>query len=213
VPNLFHVQVNDAFYESIDGELVMTKWRGMPLVRYNLQDRVQFYSWKAACLLCSEAEPRSKSFWIAMSNLPMTDMISVAGRTGGCVFLCESIIYETMLQDVFLQSSISSKSTGLFVVWTENNKGQQFLCWQIELKSDIAIPNEEEVEVIYREFVKLMCQQQNVFKNDYENLYKRFERDGLRVFKFFFSTFPHLSEHPYLTTGFKRKLIVEKGPI
>ena len=213
IPNLFHVQVEDALYESIEGELVMTKERGLPLVRYNLQDRVDFFSWKTACLMCAEAEPKSRAFWQNFANLPMTDFISVAGRTSGCVFLCESIIYETMLQDVFLQSSLSQLSTSVFVVWTENIKGQQVLCWQVELKEGVAEPTPAEVDVIYAEFIKLMSEQHSVFQDDYESLYRPFEGEGLRVFKFFFSPNSHLSEHPMLTNSYKRKMIVPVGPI
>ncbi len=40
IPNLYHAQREDTFYEIVDGELVVTRWQGIPLARYNLKDRV-----------------------------------------------------------------------------------------------------------------------------------------------------------------------------
>jgi phenylacetate-CoA ligase len=46
VPHLFHYCAPDAYLETIDGELCVTRWQGIPIVRYNLHDRVRLYRWR-----------------------------------------------------------------------------------------------------------------------------------------------------------------------
>ena len=46
VPHLFHYCAPDAYLETMDGELCVTRWQGIPIVRYNLHDRVRLYRWR-----------------------------------------------------------------------------------------------------------------------------------------------------------------------
>jgi phenylacetate-CoA ligase len=45
-PHFFHHADPDTYLESIDNELCVTKWQGIPLVRYNLHDSVRLYYWQ-----------------------------------------------------------------------------------------------------------------------------------------------------------------------
>ena len=46
IPHFFHYTDQDAYLEVVNDELVITKWQCVPLVRYNLHDKVKLYSWK-----------------------------------------------------------------------------------------------------------------------------------------------------------------------
>ncbi len=45
IPHFFHQADPDVYLETIDGELCVTKWQGIPLLRYNLHDSAVLYDW------------------------------------------------------------------------------------------------------------------------------------------------------------------------
>ena len=212
VPNLYHAQLEGMYLEAVHDELVITKWQGVPLVRYNLEDKVQFLSWKGLCLAVADDDPANERPWSDLAGLDLPDVIAVSGRSKGCVFLCGSNIFETMLHEVLLRSSLKEISTGAFIAWTGLAKGQQVLSWQVELKRGVAPPTGERLETLHREFVALLSEQQPEFRDDYEKFYRPLEGEGLRIFQFHFCEGPALSDHPRYASGVKRKVIVEDGP-
>ncbi len=211
IPNLFHIKpLNSHLYlEQINDELVITKWQGLPLVRYNLQDRCKIFSWEKLCLLAASFDKTQKELWLKRKDENLGDVIAIWGRSKGCIFLCGSNIFETMLQEVVLKSSLAPLITGAFVVWVELQMGRQILHWQIELKSGVEEPSND----IHSEFVELLCQQQPEFSDDYDKFYRPCENEGLRIFKFHFCKDKTLSESIQYNTGIKKKIIVEFGPI
>jgi phenylacetate-CoA ligase len=213
IPNLFHFRSSKTYLEIVNDEMIITQWQGLPLVRYNLQDHVQFFGWKTLCQEIRRDDPNRAAFWSALESAALPDVISITGRSQGCLFLCGSNIFEPMLQAALLQSLISQISNGAFVVWTESRHGQQVLCWQIELKNGQAAPNAELCETFHAELVDLLGKQQPEFAEDYERFYRPFESQGLRIFQFHFSAFGELSGHPQYQTGIKRKTIIPAGPL
>lgn len=213
IPNLYHLQPNGGYFEVIQDELVITKWQGLPLLRYNLEDRVRMMAWNDLCLALAAEDTARQAIWSGLAQLPLPDVISVSGRSKGCVFLCGSNIFESMLQEVLMESSLRSESTGAFVAWSEVVQGQQVLIWQIELKPGCATPTGERLDAIYREFVDRLGVVQPEFKEDYEKFYRPFEAAGLRIFRFHFTASPGLSDHQKYASSVKRKIIIENGPI
>jgi phenylacetate-CoA ligase len=211
IPNLYHAQLEDVFLEVVNEELVITKWQGIPLVRYNLEDRVQIFRWKTLCATIAAADPNHAAMWKQFAVLDLTDVLSVTGRSQGCVFLCGSNVFESMLQQVLLHTEHREKFTGSFVVWSEVERGQQQLHWQIELKPGHPAPEGETLKTLHAEFVTLLSKQQPEFGEDYEKFYRPAEKDGLNIFRFYFNESPSLSEKFQAAT--KRKIIVEKGPL
>jgi phenylacetate-CoA ligase len=211
IPNLYHAQIDDVFLEVVNDELVVTKWQGIPLVRYNLEDRVQIFQWRKLCQNIAQADPAGAAQWNQFADLPLTDVLSVSGRSQGCVFLCGSNVFESMLQQVLLQTEHREKFTGTFVVWAEVEQGQQQLHWQIELKPGQAAPEGEALKSLHAEFVTLLSQQQPEFGEDYEKFYRPAEKDGLNIFRFYFHEHPTLADK--FASSTKRKIIVEKGPV
>ncbi len=211
IPNLFHVNsMNSNLYlEQINDELVITKWQGLPLVRYNLQDKCKLFSWETLCMLAASFDRSQEALWLKRKDEKLGDVIAIWGRSKGCIFLCGSNIFETMLQEVILKSSLAPLITGAFVVWIDLQMGRQILHWQIELKSGVKEPSND----IHSEFVELLCKQQPEFADDYDKFYRPSEDDGLRIFQFHFCKDKTLSESIAYNTGIKKKVIVENGPI
>ena len=193
IPNLYHVAGDGSFYEVVNGELVITRWQGIPLARYNLKDFVQLYSWPVLCRALASADHDNARFWIDMAEQPLTDIMSVAGRAHGCLFLCGSNVFETMLEKVFSKSGLRALSTGVFCAWTELDRGRQVLYWQVELSEGQDEPSESEVRSLHAQIVELLGQEQPEFADDHERFYRPFEQDGLRIFRFIFTPAPRLS--------------------
>ena len=211
IPNLFHINsLNSNIYlEQIDDELIITKWQGLPLVRYNLQDKCKIYSWETLCLIAASYDKTQEDYWLKMKSEKVGNVLAIWGRSKGCIFLCGSNIFESMLQEVVLRSSLAPIITGAFVVWVELQMGRQILHWQIELKAGVQEPSYD----IHSEFVNLLSQQQPEFSDDYEKFYRPSEDDGLRIFQFHFCKDKTLSDSIPYNTGIKKKIIVENGPI
>jgi phenylacetate-CoA ligase len=212
VPNLYHAQLEETYLEAVNDELVVSKWQGVPLVRYNLEDKVMFLSWKNICLAIARNDSANARRWASLAELDLPDIVAVSGRSKGCVFLCGSNIFDTMLQEVLLRCSLKELSTGAFIAWTGLSSGRQVLSWQIELKKRVAPPCGETLEALHREFVALLSEQQPEFRDDYERFYRPLEGGGLRIFQFHFCESPALSDHPKYALGIKRKVLVEDGP-
>ncbi len=191
---------------------MVTKWQGVPLVRYNLEDKVQFLSWKELCRAVAADDPANERSWSGLAELDLPDVIAVSGRSKGCVFLCGSNIFETMLQETLLRSGLKELATGAFIAWTGLADGRQMLSWQVELKPGVAPPSGERLEALHGEFVALLGEQQPEFADDYEKFYRPLEGEGFRIFRFHFCESPALSHHPRYAAGVKRKAIVDDGP-
>jgi phenylacetate-CoA ligase len=211
IPNLYHVQRGETFYEVVDGKLVITRWQGIPLARYDLKDRVSLFSWPVLCRILAAADVPSAALWNRLADEPLTDVMSVAGRAQGCLFLCGSNIFESMIEDVFLRSDLRHLGTGAFCVWTELDGGQQVLWWQVELDAGRVQPDEIEVLRLHHQLVRLLGEQQPEFAEDYAKFYRPFEQRGFRIFRFHFTPAPTLSERQ--REAVKRKIIVERGPL
>lgn len=211
MPNFFHLnyQYQSQYFERINGELVITTWQGLPLVRYNLQDRVQFFSWKHICeVMVSElTDARQKKLWDFLGSQALPDVVAVYGRTQGCLFLCGTNVFDSMLEEVVLESSLlASKRTGHFVVWISEANAQQQLHWQIEVQ-DPSLINDEFVHKVYAEFCDSLGRLQPEFKEDFEKLYSRANKPEERIFQFHFCAPGTVEKHPKYHTGIKRKLI------
>ena len=212
VPNLYHLQPGETLFEVVNDELLVSKWQGVPLVRYNLEDRVQMFDWSGFCEKIASLDPAVAPTLRAMAREALPPIIAVSGRSKGCVFLCGSNIFESMLHEVFLKSSLKAKSTGTFLAWTEARGGQQLLALQIELRPGQAAPTGNELDRLHTEWVELLREQQPEFGLDYDKFYRAAEAEGLRLFKFHFCETPHLTQHPRLMAGTKHKIIVDNGP-
>ncbi len=210
IPNLFHAFSSAGYMENIEGRIVITRWQGLPLVRYDLHDSVQFFSWRT---LCSElaALTGDSTKWIANSEKPYADMIGVFGRADQCVIISGNNLYGSMLEEVLMRSALGPLTTGHFVVWSSLDDGRQVLNWQIELKRGVE-PTDEEIEKYYRELMVLLSEQEPGFRAD-RSTFASSEPSGVKLFNFHFCAEPALSDNPRYKTGIKRRIVIPSGPL
>lgn len=86
LPHFFHCYDTDIYIEEVDGELCITKWQGIPLVRYNLHDKVQLYSWKKLrdLILLHQVEDRQHEALykiIEKAGADLPDVIAFFGKS------------------------------------------------------------------------------------------------------------------------------------
>lgn len=218
VPNFFHLNTKNRFYESIDNNLVMTFWQGLPLVRYNLEDRVQLFSWKEiseAAIAIAPTE-RDRKLWKLLGSYELPDVVAVYGRNNGCLFLCGSNVFDSMLAEILVGSPIlKGKVTGHFMVWIGvTEKGQQQLHWLIECKGKDNVLSDDISEALCLEFADSLGRLQPEFKDDYEKFYSQASGPKDRIFQFHFCKEGVVENHKNYFTGVqKRKIIQPKNPL
>jgi len=210
LPNLYHIYAPDAFIETINKEIILTKWQGVPLVRYNLHDRGEIFGWKkvvralSRMRLPNETE-KIKSVIINRPNMP--DLIAVYGRSDGTIFLCGTNITEAMLQSAMEGASLSKFATGNFESSVSDRRGSQKLCWDIELHAGIRATGKLK-DLFYRTLVKRLGEVQPEFAFDYKNIYSKFDaHTGQRIFDIQFHPWPALQKRHSI----KRRIIIRKS--
>lgn len=213
IPNLYHAAMDETYLEEINNQLIITRWQGLPLIRYNLKDNVKLLSWKNLCLTIANIREDDKQTWLEFSKLPLTDIIAISGRSDDCIFICGTNIYNHMLRKALMQSSLQERITGVFAVWSSSINSRNVLNWQIELKEDQATPDNDQLKIIHQELVNSLGEQQPEFALDYKKLYQPLEQDDLMLFQFHFCESPYLLNHPQLKNIIKRKLFIDNGPL
>jgi phenylacetate-CoA ligase len=208
--NLFHANVSDGALEEVDGELVVTRWQGLPLVRYNLRDEVRLLGWTSICTFMAAEDPQGP--WNDPAVRAYPDVIEIKGRAEGGA-LAGSNVSEGVLRRALLASSLARVTTQSFVAWMSFVGGRQSLELQLELAPGASAPGEAALEDHYRDLVEKIGELQPEFRDDYRSFFSGYETEGHRVIGLRFSPFPHLSEHPRFLSATKRKVFLEQGPI
>lgn len=216
IPTFFHMYSRAQYFENVNGELVVTSWQGLPLVRYNLEDRVQMFSWKEICaVMMAEAEnDRQKKLWKFVADQQWPDVLAVYGRSKGCLFLCGTNVFDSMIEQVVMGSPLlDDKITGHFVVWVEQQGAQQQLHWAMEVNDPVAARDPFFQDRLYEEFCEALGKLQPEFKEDFNKLYSKASDRSERVFQFHFVEPGVIQNHPDYHSGIKRKIILNRSPL
>ena len=183
IPHLFHYTAPDAYLETIDGELCVTRWQGIPIVRYNLHDRARLYRWRAlrkAVLKSNSIKTSDEPLRevVRKSRIFLPDLIALEGRTdslilGGCNF------YEATLDEAVRTPSLESVLTGTYKVRLGLRGEQQVFEFDLELRPGVTL-HAEAADRVYDELVQALCRVEPGFGSDWESIYQFFDRDPSR---------------------------------
>ncbi len=196
VPHFFHQADPSVFIEDIEGELCVTKWQGIPLIRYNLHDAVCLIRWESFALQIAEqlpaASPERQQLITAAQLLP--DLIAITGRSDSCLLLCGTNLTEAMLDTAIHTVSKSEALTGKYRAQCIQDSQRQRLKLTLEYKSaesdSDALPGH-----IYPKLIESIGRVQPEFQQDWENIYKRWDDDiDKRILKLELVPWPTLSE-------------------
>lgn len=198
IPHFFHFLSADTFLETIDGHLCVTRWQGIPLVRYILYDQVSLYSWKelrqavlSSKHLHSEDEILVEILSKASDKLP--NIIAVTGRSDKCVIVSASNFTEYMLDAAVKHEELNDILTGLYRAKLIYEEDRQYLAFDLEIRQDIS-PEPEIMDRVYYSLINSLGQFKPSFLSYWQNIYNACGDDPTkRVLKLNFISWPSLS--------------------
>ncbi len=200
VANLYHVAAGDVFLEVVGGELVFTRWQGIPLVRYNLHDMGELFRWAGAQAAVAAIAPelsealRPLAGIVVSSPADLPDVLAVRGRSDGTLFLAGTNLHEAMLVGAMEHPDVRRAASGIFHARVIEAGERQRLRWDIELREGVAATPGLEDEV-YAILVRELGRLQPEFADDYANVYRRLEAERAdRIFEIHLHPWPALSE-------------------
>ncbi|MBL9218807.1 MAG: hypothetical protein JNG82_09985 [Opitutaceae bacterium] len=172
VPHLFHQADPAAFLEVVDGELAVTKWQGVPLVRYNLHDAARLLSWPALLRRAAAHAPTNPLFTRA-EVIGLPDVLAVTGRADSCLLLCGTNLTESMLDAAVRAPELGPWLTGNYRARVILERGRQRLAFTLERRAGAPADRAE----IYAGLVAALGRAQPEFKDDWEKIYRRWDDD------------------------------------
>lgn len=200
VPHFFHSCAPDAYLESIGGELLVTRWQGVPLVRYNLHDRARMYRWSDVRRTVMESlQVGEEGFpfrtMIERAGQELPDLIAVAGRADACVILCGTNLSEEMLDAAVRCETMSHVLTGMYKAHILHEEDRQYLALDLELRSGV-IADSAMLDTLYSNLIQALGREQPEFLDDWRNVYSMWDTDAARrILRLNCLPWPRLSEH------------------
>ena len=212
IPHFFHFTAPDTFLEVVDGHLCVTRWQGIPLVRYILYDRVALYSWQELkqALLTSEMMESEDEPWLSIissASDELPDLIAVTGRSDSCLILGGSNLTEYMLDAAVKCQELNGILTGLYraqIIYEEN---RQYLAFDLETRQGLE-PDEVISDRVYYSLMKSLGRFQINFFNKWRNIYSAWDQDPTkRILRLNLLPWPSLSQAT--ETSIKQRGIVK----
>jgi len=197
---LLHHQLSKHYYaEEVNGQMIMTLWQGIPLVRYNLKDRVDLLSWKELLteILSMESDaPEFQEQFDFLKNAPhdLPDILAIYGRADRGVILSGSNISENILNQA-IRTSVAKITQGKYQAEVVFGKYQNQ-----RLSVTIEVPNLEDMTHlvslnIQKNITQNLCQLQSEFEHDYSKRFCDFDDDPERsIVTVQFVQWPYFSE-------------------
>jgi phenylacetate-CoA ligase len=197
VPHLFHFAPPDAYLETIDGQLCVTRWQGIPLVRYNLHDSARLISWRALREVALNAAESPFRVVVEGAGDGLPDLIAIAGRADRCLILCGTNITEAMLDEA-VASCAAAGLTGRYRASIVYEDQRQRLRLELETSGSPA-------EDPYPRLVQALGRVQPEFRDDWSSVYRVWDDDpARRVLRLEFIPWPGLAQ----STAIKSRGIV-----
>lgn len=210
-PHFFHLAEPDTYLEVINGELCVTKWQGIPLVRYDLHDLARLYDWTevlaALMPLGAESPPLARNQAALQKSLPILPspgLIAISGRADRCLVLCGTKLSEMMLGEALQSEPLARRLTGAYQARVVIEEGRQ----RLNLVLETRLPEPPDADAVYSLLIAALGRAQPEFLEDWRNIYARWDADpGQRILKIDFVAWPDLSQADALRI--KQKGIVE----
>jgi phenylacetate-CoA ligase len=198
LPHLFHCTASDAYIETVSGELCVTRWQGIPLVRYNLHDRARLLAWKPLRQEVLQLADRDRVDAADLNHLhdawALPDLIALTGRSDDAILLGGTTITAAMLDDVMRRPALAELLTGAYRAAAPFEDDRQFLDLELELRPGLVVDTKQQ-ETIGAEVVLGLCQTNPEFASDWEAVYRAGNDDPSRRFlRFRTVSWPSLSD-------------------
>jgi len=176
LPHFFHVTAHDAYIEAKGDEMCVTRWQGVPLMRYNLRDRAYLYSWaemQEAVKKYQFTDPMQQKLAAMVVGSPaqLPDLVIIFGRADSCINIGGTKIYEYLMDDVIRCAELSPYLTGLYKAKLAFEGIHSYIDIVVEIKENVKHDAETlgKIEDLIEQKLAELNQE---FRNDYEKLYK-----------------------------------------
>lgn len=183
VPHLFHLGATDAYLEVSGGELLVTRWQGVPIIRYNLHDSAQLLAWepvRQAALSFPARTPRQAAWIEQLREAPaMPDLVAIAGRSDACVILGGTKLTEGMLAEAIRCSELGDVLTGVYRASLVLEQDRPVLKMDLQFRPGVD-PDAALMDRTYHTLVRALGRVQAEFASDWENVYRRWDDDPSR---------------------------------
>jgi len=199
IPHFFHQADPETYLETVDGELCVTKWQGIPLVRYNLHDSARLYDWPMIASRFSPWAQRHPMLAPVLQQLsrlvalPLPGLVAITGRADSCLILCGTNITEAMFDEAVRCQELAHALTGVFQARLLLENGRQRLGLRLEYRAEQGTP-EQVVESIYPSLIHVLGRVQPEFKDDWASIYRTWDSDPeRRILKLELVPWPEMS--------------------
>ncbi|MBD2255048.1 hypothetical protein [Nostoc parmelioides] len=198
VPHFFHFIDRNAFIETVDGNLCITRWQGIPLVRYILFDQVALYSWKELkqAVLSSQLlnlQDESLVNILANTNDEYPDLIAVTGRSDKCLIIQGTNFTEYMLDAAVKSPELGRYLTGMYHAQISHKEDKHFLQFDLETHQDVNVDETTNISIYYH-LVQILGQVQPEFLEDWKSVYSHWDNDPQnRILQLNFISYPGIS--------------------
>lgn len=198
IPKFFHFLSTDTFLETIDGHLCVTRWQGIPLVRYIVYDRASLYSWKElrqAVLNSKHLDSGNETLLeiLSQASEQLPDLLAITGRADKCVIIGGSNFTEYMLDAAVKCEELDEILTGLYRAKLIYEEDRQYLAFDIEIRQDIS-PEREIIDRVYYSLIHSLGKFKPSFLSQWQNIYSAWDNEPTkRVLKLNLIPWPALS--------------------
>ena len=200
IPHFFHQADPDIYLETVNGELCITKWQGIPLVRYNLHDSALLYDWSEVAArfpVWAERYPALAPMLQRLSqsplDLPARGLVAITGRADSCLILCGTNITESMFDQAVHSPDLTPFLTGAYQARLLLEEGRQRLGLTLEYRAEQGA-SPDIVEAVYPRLVQALGQVQPEFRDDWTSIYRTWDNDpAQRILKLDLVPWPEMS--------------------
>ncbi len=183
IPHFFHQADPETYLETIQGELCVTKWQGIPLVRYNLHDAALLYDWPSIAARFPVWAQRHPSLLPLIQKLgqsgmelPSPGLLAITGRADSCLILCGTNITEAMLDAAVRSAELADALTGAYQAKLLLEEGRQRLGLTLEYRPETG-SRETVAAAIYPKLIHALGSVQPEFQDDWSSIYRTWDGD------------------------------------
>jgi phenylacetate-CoA ligase len=200
IPHFFHQADPETYLETVEGELCITKWQGIPLVRYGLHDSARLYYWHeiaARFPAWAERHPDRAPVLQRVGQihlpLPSPGLVAITGRADSCLVLCGTNLTEAMFDEAVRAPDLVPFLTGAYQAQLLLEDGRQRLGLTLEYHAEKG-NCDEVIETIYPKLVKSLGRVQPEFQDDWASIYRTWDNDpARRIMKLELVPWPEMS--------------------
>lgn len=212
IPNFFHFMAPNTFVENIEGCLCVTRWQGIPVVRYVLPDKIGLYCWKniKKAVLNSEVLTAADRPWLnvlAAGKNWYPNLLAVTGRSDRCLILGGAKLTEYILDEAVKSETLSSILTGNYRARIIEEDDRQYVGFELEIRTGVSV-DRATCDRLYESLLSSLVRSEPYFGEMWQNLYRMWDdTPAKRILRLTFVPWPILSQEG--ETSIKQRGIVQ----